>query len=235
MNPQDRPKAIVLLVLVVAVFGFVIMRFMGSKGAPTPEQPVATSAPTTQAPGQPAAGGPGPAPSSGNIREPLSDEELAELDSSNVAAIPATGKVNPFRRTVREVGSATGAITGSPGSMPGEFGPLVVTGIPTDPMALVSIELVGVVVGTPSYAVLRAGDEMVYLRKGEHLSEQIVLQDVRSEHVVLRYQKNNYRLVIGEPRQLEEGLELAPTQGANPAENRPTQGNPGSNPLPAVN
>ena len=79
MNPQDRPKAIVLLVLVVAVFGFVIMRFMGSKGAPTPEQPVATSAPTTQAPGQPAAGGPGPAPSSGNIREPLSDEELAEL------------------------------------------------------------------------------------------------------------------------------------------------------------
>lgn len=208
MNPQDRPKAVLLLVAVLAVFGFAFWRLTSMRAANTPA-PARASAPTQAPPSAVASNTPGGAP------QMLTDEELAQLDASAQDTDVPAPVFDPFRKTVRlQTGSdtpATVATASQPGAIQG-VAPLGVTPPADDPMSMATFELVGVVIGKPALAVMRAGDQMLYLKKGERISKEIVLFDVRNEYVVLRYRKNNFKVAIGEPRQLVEGsIGLTPT------------------------
>lgn len=211
MKPQDRPKALVLVIALVVVFVFIFLRL---KGSSTPEAPP-TTVPPTAAASRPA-GQDANLPPGATVRQGgLSDEELAELDSSRARTDDSTVAVNPFRRTVNPIedqtpGMQTAATASRPPRMGGSsvagVGPMGLNPVSIDPMGSQTLLLQGVILGKPSLAIIRAGDEMMYVNEGTKLSDGIKVLRVFADYVVLRFQDNNYRLQMDVPRQLLAGM-----------------------------
>jgi hypothetical protein len=211
MRPEDRPKAIVLLVAVVAVFAFVIFRFLGGRSAePTPAASAGTGA--APAPSASVGGTVGTTPGTSPTEAPraaLADEQLSEIDSAT--GLPPLGGVNPFRRTVSTVAMSSGP-GGSAAAAGATAGGAGFTPVPIDPIASTMLEVQGVIVGSPAYAIIKAGGETLYLRDGDALSDTVRLVAVKSNGVVLRHKGKRHTILIGEPKQImDPALSIGPT------------------------
>lgn len=169
ISPQDRNKAIILVLAVVAVFGFLFWRIFGSSGS-TSEAPPPTVNLSTPTPGS---------------TPPAVPAQVVEV------AIPSTAAlVNPFRTVLRPAGVAAAAPTGNrvrpagPGLGQGTFPPVN----PGDVPAGMSVEpnLIGVVTGANPVAIFKVGDREVVLHRGEKLDTGEVLDSVTNDSATLR-------------------------------------------------
>ncbi len=181
---DDKPKIIVLLVAVAAVFGFGAIRFMGnSSPKPAAEDAVEHI------------GGPVPAPSTGVSASTRSPIRVAALPMSNI---------NPFRdepaERVEQVQTPPIRVARNNGKViempPTEFtrdlGPALA------PIIEETAKLQGLIVGKDPLAIISIGSEVHYISKDSPKIKGLKLESMNGQRAKLRVGREVFDVAVGD-------------------------------------
>ena len=200
-DKQSRTKTIILVVILVAVWAVIGIRYIAlsrywkaKTAAQAAQQHTLLAGDEDHAaPSSPASAASSTA-SSGQPAEAAPSLRVAAL----VAPVPPP-KSDPFkpaispRTTRRATSSSAAARPEAPSLVP----------LPPPPTSSPSadrntLRVSGIIMGDPSWAVLRVGDEHYVVREGYRLENNVTVQTIDRSSVTLRDSRGTYTLRLGE-------------------------------------
>ena len=193
-DTQSRTKAIVLVVILLAVWAVIAIRYI----ALSRYWKAKTAALAAQQHVHPAGDEDRAAPSSASSGQPT--EAALPLRVAGLVAPVPPPKSDPFQpaispRTTRR--ATSGSAAPQPEARP------VVPLLPPPPSPSPSadrntLRVSGIIMGNPSTAVLRVGDQHYVVREGYRLDSNIVVQTIAQSSVTLRDGRGPYPLRLGQ-------------------------------------
>ncbi len=195
-DKKSRTKVIILVVVLVAVWAVIGIRYI----ALSRYWKAKTAAQAAQQHVHPAGDEDRAVPST--AASTTSSEQPAEAAPSlRVAALaaPEPPKSDPFQpaispRTIRRATSRSAAP--QPEALP--LVPLPPPPSPSPSADRNTLRVSGIIMGNPSTAVLRVGDQHYVVREGYRLDSNIVVQTINQSSVILRDSRGTYTLRLGE-------------------------------------
>jgi hypothetical protein len=199
-DKKSRTKVIILVVVLVAVWAVIGIRYI----ALSRYWKAKTAAQAAQQHALP--GGDEdhavPSPASSTASSTASSGQPAEAAPSlRVAALaaPEPPKSDPFQPAISPRTSRRA--TSMPAAPQPEARPLVPLPPPPSPSPSAdrnTLRVSGIIMGNPSTAVLRVGDQHYVVREGYRLNSNIVVQTIGQSSVILRDSRGTYTLRLGE-------------------------------------
>lgn len=248
IRPEERNKAILLIVAIIAVFGFGAYRLLGLGGgggaaAPPTTTPVASAPATGPLAPPPAPGGavgpPGQITPQPILPPPASQNPFRRVLSPDGAPPPSTSSAPPPKSgtgamSVKEARNPRPAPQGAsqpsfPSFTPGDGG---MTGrAPVPPPEARSMELVGVVFGATSIAMIRTEGREHFVRVGDRVGGYKVAA-ISTDVVTLRRGDQTRTLRVGFPQD-GPATGIPATAGSGSGGSVPPMGVAPSSALPA--
>jgi hypothetical protein len=206
-DKQSRAKVIILIVILVAVWAVIGIRYLAlsrywKAKAEAAQQHVHLAGDEGHAVPS-SASSPASSPASSTASSTASSGQLAKATPSlRVAALVAPvppPKSDPFQpaispRTTRRPTSRSAAAQPEAPSLV----PLPPPPSPSSSTDRNRLRVSGIIIGNPSTAVLRVGDEHYVVREGYRLDNNIVVQAIDQSSVTLRDSHGTYRLRLGQ-------------------------------------
>ncbi len=179
-DKRDKPKVIVLFVLLIAIWAFIGIYF-GVLSRREQAKRAAVDARRQAAQ---------------TVQVAHQQPQSALSPTSRLAALVAPvepPKDDPFRPIIPS--RRTGA---RPSSRPGsQSEPVLPPPLDASGYDRSSLHLTGVIIGEPSTAVLRVGEEHYVVREGDWLDNQLRVQQISQDGVTLRDARSTYNLRLG--------------------------------------
>jgi hypothetical protein len=181
-NKKDKPKVIVLFLVLIALWAFIGIYF--AVLSKREEAKKAAAEVRRQAAAQAL-----------QVAQQTTGQS-AMSPSSRLAALVAPvepPKDDPFRPVIAPRTSGPRTSQGS------QSRPKPILPPPPDATGYRSsnLHLTGVIIGNPSTAVLRVGDEHYIVREGDWLDSQLRVHEISQEGVTLRDARSTYKLRLG--------------------------------------
>jgi hypothetical protein len=191
-NQADKPKIIVLSVVLALVVGYIVVRsvqlrreWKGREDARAEQHQLAHAATADPEPGIP--------PASGDGSSTVEDNPLLKA----LVYPPEPPERDPFYPVIAPRSSRPAASTGTSRPRPT---PVLSTQLP--PFSGSSgpgdiLRVTGIITGDPSTAVLRVGDEHYVVRVGDWLDNTKRVEAIGASTVTVRESKRSYTLRLG--------------------------------------